>query len=276
LADELDNDCGAAVPRDNVARILAKRRDIPVSAITDTAGAGTGPIFEEIGSMKHLTLATVSVALSLALVGCGPDHKSADKTSTSSSTTTSTASSTSSQTSAAPAAKAEYTIADYVKDNNISETPVHHGDPGPNVDLPVPAGWQLNQNSGTSYGGIVQLQPANPSDPPTVSALFSRLSGNVDPAKLIQYAPGEVQNLPGYQGGGDGSASTLGGYQAWQVGGTYQRSGQTRVIAQKTVVIPSQGAVYVLQLNADGLEADQGPLMDATNIIDDQTTISAG
>lgn len=86
-----------------------------------------------------------------------------------------------------------------MKDNNISETPVHHGDPGPNVDLPVPEGWQLNQNSGTSYGGIVQSQPANPSDPPTVSALFSRLTGDVEPAELIQYAPGEVQNLPGYQ-----------------------------------------------------------------------------
>ena len=168
--------------------------------------------------MKHLTLATISVTLSLALVGCGHDNKSGDKASTS---TTSASTSTSSQTSAAPAAKAKYTIADYVKDNNISETPVHHGDPGPNVDLPVPAGWQLNQNSGTSYGGIVQSQPADPSDPPTVSALFSRLSGNVDPVKLIQYAPGEVQNLPGYQaGGGDGSASTLAGFQAWRVGGT--------------------------------------------------------
>lgn len=224
--------------------------------------------------MKHLTLATISVALSLALVGCGQGHKSGEKTSTSTSTRASTTSATSPQTSAPPAAKAKYTIADYVKDNNISETPVHHGDPGPNVDLPVPEGWQLNQNSGTSYGGIVQSQPANPSDPPTVSALFSRLTGNVDPAKLIRFAPGEVQNLPGYQGGGDGSASTLGGFQAWQVGGTYQRGGQTRVIAQKTVVIPSQGAVYVLQLNADGLEADQGPLMDATSIIDDKTTIT--
>nr|WP_324608849.1 LpqN/LpqT family lipoprotein [Mycobacterium colombiense] len=29
---------------------------------------------------------------------------------------------------------------------------------------------------------------------------MSRLTGDVDPAKLIQYAPGEVQNLPGYRG----------------------------------------------------------------------------
>jgi len=98
--------------------------------------------------------------------------------------------------------------------------------------------------------------------------------GDVDPAKIIQYAPGELENLPGYQGNGDGSASTLGGYQAWQLGGTYQRDGKTRAIAQKTVVIPSQGAVYVLQLNADSLESDQGPLMDATNVIDDKTTIT--
>lgn len=222
--------------------------------------------------MKHLTLATISVALSLALVGCGQSHKSGTQSSTSTTTSTST-STTSSATSTAPAAKAKYTIADYVKDNHITETPVHHGDPGPNVDLPVPPGWQLNQNAGTSYGGIVSPQPSNPADPPTVTALFSRLTGDVDPAKIIQYAPGEVQNLPGYDGS-DGSASTLGGFQAWQLGGTYQRDGNTRTIAQKTVVIPSQGAVYVLQLNADGPQADQGPLMDVTKIIDDQTTIT--
>ncbi|KKC02261.1 hypothetical protein AWC17_17685 [Mycobacterium nebraskense] len=222
--------------------------------------------------MKHLTLATISVALSLALVGCGQSHKSGTQSSTSTTTSTST-STTSSATSTAPAAKAKYTIADYVKDNHITETPVHHGDPGPNVDLPVPPGWQLNQNAGTSYGGIVSTQPSNPADPPTVTALFSRLTGDVDPAKIIQYAPGEVQNLPGYDGS-DGSASTLGGFQAWQLGGTYQRDGNTRTIAQKTVVIPSQGAVYVLQLNADGPQADQGPLMDVTKIIDDQTTIT--
>ncbi|WP_297698987.1 LpqN/LpqT family lipoprotein [Mycobacterium sp.] len=223
--------------------------------------------------MKHLTLATICVALSLALVGCGHDQKSGDKTSTSTPTST-TSASTSSQTSTAPAAKAKYTIADYVKDNHISETPIHHGDPGPNVDLPVPPGWQLNQGSGASYGAIVQTHPANPADPPTVSALFSKLTGDVDPAKVIEYAPGEVQNLPGYEGGGDGSASTLAGFQAWQLGGTYRRGGKTRVIAQKTVVIPSQGAVYVLQLNADGLESDQGPLMDATSVIDEKTTIT--
>jgi Probable lipoprotein LpqN len=40
------------------------------------------------------------------------------------------------------------------------------------------------------------------------------------------------------------------------------------------VVIPGQGAIFVLQLNADALAGDQGSLTDAMNIVDDQTTIS--
>jgi Probable lipoprotein LpqN len=117
-------------------------------------------------------------------------------------------------------------------------------------------------------------QPANPSDPPTISALVSKLTGDVDPAKIIQYAPGELQNLPAYQGSGDGTASTLGGFQAWQISGSYVRDGKKRAVAQKTVVIPGQGAVFVLQLNADALDSDQGPLTDAMNVVDDQTTIN--
>jgi hypothetical protein len=58
------------------------------------------------------------------------------------------------------------------------------------------------------------------------------------------------------------------------LGDTYTKIGQTRAVAQKTVVIPSQDAVYVLQFNADSLQSDQGSLMDATNAIDEQTTIT--
>ncbi len=32
--------------------------------------------------------------------------------------------------------------------------------------------------------------------------------------------------------------------------------------------------MFVLQFNADSLQSDQQPLMDATNVIDDQTTIT--
>ena len=35
-----------------------------------------------------------------------------------------------------------------------------------------------------------------------------------------------------------------------------------------------QDGVYVLQMNADALDGQEGPLMDATSIIDDKTTIT--
>jgi len=48
----------------------------------------------------------------------------------------------------------------------------------------------------------------------------------------------------------------------------------SRMVAQKTVVIPGQDGLFVLQLNADGTEDQAMPLMDATQTIDDQTTIT--
>jgi hypothetical protein len=96
----------------------------------------------------------------------------------------------------------------------------------------------------------------------------------VDPAKILEFAPGEIKNLPGYDGAQDGSPSNLGGFDATQIGGTYTKDGAKRAIAQKTVVIPGQDGLYVLQLNADGTEDQMGALMDATSVIDEQTTIT--
>lgn len=223
--------------------------------------------------MKHFTSATITVALSLAVVACGSGDKSSPSTSTSTSTSKSTSTTTTASTSATPGARK--TIADYIKENNITETPVRRGDPGsPTINLPMPPGWAVTDDNSASYGTIALTQAANPADPPKISALVSKLTGEVDQAKLIQYAPGEVQNLPGARVAGDGSASTLSGFQAWQISGTYARGGKTRAIAQKTVVIPGQGAVFVLQLNADSLASDQGPLLDAMNVVDEQTTIN--
>jgi hypothetical protein len=111
-------------------------------------------------------------------------------------------------------------------------------------------------------------------DPPTIIALVSKLTGNVDPAKILEYAPSEIKNLPGYDGAQGGQPSTLGGFDATQIGGTYTKDGAKRVIAQKTAVIPGQDALYVLQLKADGTEDQMGALMDATGVIDEQTTIT--
>jgi hypothetical protein len=111
-------------------------------------------------------------------------------------------------------------------------------------------------------------------DPPTVIALVSKLTGNVDTAKVLEYAPGEIKNLPGYEGANEGSPTTLSGFDATQIGGTYTKDGVKRAIAQKTVVIPGQDGLYVLQLNADGTEDQMPQLMDATSAIDEQTKIT--
>ena len=62
-------------------------------------------------------------------------------------------------------------------------------------------------------------------DPPTIVAVMSKLTGNVDPAEIFKYAPGELKNLPGYESAGDGGDAKLGGFDAYQIGATYVKDG---------------------------------------------------
>jgi hypothetical protein len=221
------------------------------------------------------------VALGMVLAGCGSDSKTT-ASSSSAATSSSTASSSSaapSPTASAPAAGANPTIADYIKENGITETPVKRGDPGaPTIDLPTPAGWADAGPKAPqgAYGAIVSTDPSMGADPPSIVAVLSRLTGNVDPAKIFEYAPGELKNLPGYESAGDGNNAKLGGFDAFQSGATYVKDGAKRLIAQKTVVIPAGdgNGVFVLQLNAGGTEDQIRPLMDATSQIDEKTTIT--
>ena len=161
-------------------------------------------------------IAIVAVVLGLALAGCGSDENK----------DLATVSKKTSSSSAAPfttTAPYALSIPDYIKQNGITETPVKRGDPGsPEINLPVPPGWEDlgPQTPAWAWGGMKFTgDPAMAAHPPTIIALLSKLSGNVDPAKILEYAPGEMKNLPGYEGDGVGSASTLGGFDAWQVGG---------------------------------------------------------
>jgi hypothetical protein len=72
----------------------------------------------------------------------------------------------------------------------------------------------------------------------------------------------------------EGATSTLGEYPAYQLGGTWQSEGMKKTTEQKTVVIPGPDGLYVLQLNADGLEDQSDIISNATDAIDSQTTIS--
>lgn len=201
------------------------------------------------------------------------------------STTTTTTSTTAEATSASPEVAPrdedppgpKPTIASYIKDNNIQETSVKPGDPGaPTIDLPIPQGWEpAGENTPDwAYGAIVYTGPEAAEYSPSIVALLSRLTGNVDTQKILALAPGELQNLPGWSASREGQNSTLDNFPAFQMGGTWQSEGQTKIVAQKTVVIPATDGVYVLQLNADGLE-DQMDIVDAaTVVIDEQTTIT--
>ena len=221
-------------------------------------------------------VAIAATALGLGLAGCGSAAKSEPPTSTETTATTTTTSEAAPTTSA-QASGPNYTIVDYIRDNGIVETPVHRGDPGsPTINLPFPPGWE-DAGGNTpewAYGAMTFTDPAMADNPPSIIALVSKLTGNVEPGKVLEFAPGELQNLPGYEGADSGSPSTLGGFDATQLGGTYTKDGVKRAIAQKTVVIPGQDGLYVLQINADGREDQLGPLLDATSVIDDQTTIT--
>lgn len=229
--------------------------------------------------MKKMTaVATTGLAvlsLSVALVGCSKtETKTETKTSTSTSTSTSTTTTSASPT---QAAGPNQTIQDYLKENNIQETAVHRGDPGsPNIDLPFPPDWSDAgpKTPEWAYGAIVFDKPEDPADPPSIIALVSKLVGNVDPAKILELAPNELKNLPQFEALGDGSKTTLSGFDAFQFGGNYVKDGKKRIIAQKTVVIPGSDGLYVLQMNADALDGQEGALMDATSVIDDKTTIT--
>ena len=228
-------------------------------------------------SLRAGVIAITAIALGIGLSGCGSDTKTAPSTSKTTSSESKTTTSKAAPTTTAQASGPNKTIVDYIKENGIVETPVHRGDPGaPTFDLPTPAGWE---DAGTrtpdwAYGAILFSDPAMAQDPPTIIAIVSKLTGNVDPAKILEYAAGEIKNLPNYDGAAEGTPSTLAGFDATQIGGTYTKEGVKRAIAQKTVVIPGKDGLYVLQLNADGTEDQMGPLMDATGVIDEQTKIT--
>ncbi|WP_374158711.1 LpqN/LpqT family lipoprotein [Mycobacterium sp. G7A2] len=169
------------------------------------------------------------------------------------------------------------TIADYIAEHDIRETPVFRGDPGaPTVDLPFPEGWE-DAGADTpewAYGAIYYSGPGAEEYTPSIVALMSRLTGDVDPDAIIEYAAGELANLPGWEPLSRGRTSTLSGFPAYQLGGTWVQDGVTKVVAQKTAVVPGNDGLYVLQLNADGLESQLDIIGPATDIIDDQTVIT--
>ncbi|BBZ30478.1 hypothetical protein MMAD_47730 [Mycolicibacterium madagascariense] len=147
----------------------------------------------------------------------------------------------------------------------------------PAVKIPVPAGWSTvdkDKLPDYAFEALVYGAPEFAADPPNVVALWSKLSGQVDPRKILELAPGELRNLPNYVPTNAGEAGTLGGHPSYTLGGTFVRGGATRSIAQTTIEVPAPDGLYVLQLNFDGPVAASQVLAAATDEIDRGTTIT--
>ena len=218
-----------------------------------------------------VSIVVIGVALTiLAVVQSSKSSNTSTSTSTSTSTPTTSAASTSAQ-----ASGPNWTIADYLKKNNIQETTITQGTPGaPKIDLPVPEGWtRIPEGADAQYFGIVFNTPTNPNDPLKIIATVEKLTGNVDTDKLLAVAPGEVKNLPGYNGG-DGIKATLSGFPASRLSGSYTKNGVPQIVAQNTVVIQSKDGTYLLQIKAEAPEADADALRAAAPVIVQKTTIT--
>lgn len=229
-------------------------------------------------------VAAMATTIGLILSGCGADTRTTEGTPTAGAPSETSARESAPDTTkpkVAPreddAAGPHETIASYIQENGIEETPVKRGDPGaPTIDLPSPEGWE-DAGPDTpewAYGAIVYTGPEAAEYTPSIVALVSRLTGDVDPQAIIDLAGGELQNLPDYEGWNEGTVSTLGEFPAYQLGGTWIQDGLTKIVAQKTVVIPGSDGLYVLQLNADGIEDQADIVSAATDAIDAETVIT--
>jgi hypothetical protein len=221
------------------------------------------------------------VATSIALAGCGsqPSSKNAINSSTGATSATSSKA-PKPQSKVAPRIAAvgpTPTVTSYFKDSKITATPVHRGDPGaPTVNLPIPDGWADAgpDTPATAYWAIVDNGPEAAKYPPSIVATLSKLDGDVDPQKLIELAGGATKNLPGFKAMGDGNEDNLGGFPAYQLGGTWTQDGQQRAVADKVVVINGNDNLYLLELNADCLPDQIQQVVPAAMTIDQKTTIT--
>lgn len=168
-------------------------------------------------------------------------------------------------------------LQDYLARNKIVETSVSREDPAaPTVALPFPPGWvDAGQDSPDwSFGAIVYATPQDRGNPPTVIAAMSKLVGNADPDRILDYTPGETAKMGGFTPRDEPHRLKVSGFDAVQSEGSYLKSGRKRAIIATTVAIPATACLYILQINADGPDGEQGVLAEASRAVDRDTTIT--
>ncbi|MGB8403993.1 MAG: LpqN/LpqT family lipoprotein, partial [Mycobacterium sp.] len=189
------------------------------------------------------------------------------------------------------------TIATYLHDVNPNLVMTHRHDPGaPIITLPMPEHWV---DAGTTtrsfaYQTIVYRGPTTVSYVPSVTALISKLGPGVEPQKIIDFAPGELNNLPGFAAIDRGQMRTIDGRQAFRLSGTWNAPvvpatpgtagapdvpevpAMQRLIAQYTVVIEDHATLYVLQINVDAAAGQNAIFQQICDAIDQDTKIAIG
>lgn len=232
--------------------------------------------------MKKITMATgTAVALSIALVGCTPTTEKA-YTGTGQSTPTVWTGSPAPAHSNAGGEHGEgrtegANLNKYIVDNKIAEVPFKKDDPGtPKIEFPFPPDWSPagDRTPEWAYGAIVYDKAPDPANPPFMYAIASKLTGNVDPAKILELAPGQLNELPGFKPREAPQRDKVGGYDAIDYVGTYVWEGKRRGVGQQTIVIPGSDAVFVLQLNGEAPEGQEQAVIDAARLIREQTKIT--
>ena len=180
---------------------------------------------------------------------------------------------------AAPESPAEGAdLHQYIVDNKISELPIRKGEPGtPTFEFPFPPDWRPagDRKPDWAYGAIIYDKAKDPSDPPYMYAIASKLTGNVEPQKVLDLAPGQLSQLPGFKAfGGPPERVKFSGYDSVNYAGTYMWQGKQRSVGQQTVVIPGSDGLFVLQLNAEGPGGQERVVIDAADLIRAQTKIT--
>ena len=227
--------------------------------------------------MRGFVVTASTCALVVGVASCGKDDSQSSAASTANTSTSATTSVTPATSTSSTGANP--TIADYIKEQGITETQARPGENGaPSIDMPTPDGWaQVEKGELPEYAlGAIKYSGSQGSNyTANIVALFSKLTGPVDVDKLFELAPGELRNLDDFSEIGSGHKSTLSGFGSYKMAGQYTLKGMTVLTAQQTVVIEAADAVYVLQLNATSNEDQADALQKAMDAIDEQTTITA-
>lgn len=183
------------------------------------------------------------------------------------------------------------TIATYLHEVSPNVAMTHRHDPGaPIITLPMPPNWS-DAGAATrsfAYQTIIYRGPGAENYAPSVTALMSKLGPDVDPQKIIDFAPGELNNMPGFVASDPGGMRTIDGHQAFRLAGTWDAPAAAgtpelpgvpamqRLIAQYTVLIKDRAGLYVLQINVDAAAGQNAAFQQICDAIDRDTKIATG